>query len=72
MADSRSSMEMGVTLTLFLLAWIALALRGWVRIKMLHTFGLDDYLMTAAMVCASNLSIELKGAEWRMFLTSSA
>lgn len=49
-SDSHSALEMGVTLPLLFLAWIVWAMRVWVRVKMLKTFGVDDWLMAAAMV----------------------
>ncbi|OCK73260.1 hypothetical protein K432DRAFT_448994 [Lepidopterella palustris CBS 459.81] len=50
MLDTRSQMELGVTLTLFGLACIALLLRIYVRVKMLRIFGVDDWLMAIAMI----------------------
>lgn len=49
MTDKRSQLELGIMLTLYILACISLALRIYVRVKMLRVFGVDDWLMSFAM-----------------------
>lgn len=50
-ADSRATPLAAVNIAAVTLAAIITALRCFVRIRLLKAFGLDDYLMVAAMVC---------------------
>lgn len=40
----------GVAVAFLILSWIAVTLRVYVRVWMLKSFGLDDYLIVASQV----------------------
>jgi hypothetical protein len=42
---------LAVTLIFFVLAWVSVGLRCYVRISMLHAFGADDALTVCSLVC---------------------
>jgi hypothetical protein len=49
--DSRATPLAAVNIAAVSLAAVVTALRCFVRIRLLKAFGVDDYLMVAAMVC---------------------
>lgn len=48
--ENRGPQLLAVILTLLVFAFTATLLRCYVRIKLVKAFGLDDYLMVAALV----------------------
>jgi len=50
MAENRGQQLTAVMAVLLSLAWISMTLRGYVRLRMLRSFGLDDWLAVAALV----------------------
>ena len=46
--------------SLVALAILLVLLRIWVRIKILHKIGLDDYIMMASLVGLNDLGVETK------------
>jgi hypothetical protein len=50
---SRGHEVVAVNISALVLAVITMALRCFVRIRLLKAFGLDDWLMLAATVCTS-------------------
>jgi hypothetical protein len=50
MAENRGPQLAAVMAVLLGLAWISMILRGYVRLRMLRSFGLDDWLAVAALV----------------------
>jgi hypothetical protein len=49
--DSRATELTAVNIAAVSLAAVVTGLRCFVRIRLLKAFGIDDYLMVAAMVC---------------------
>jgi len=47
--DDRSGPLFGVDVAALVIAWIAVTLRNYVRIRIVKAFGLDDWLMLVAM-----------------------
>lgn len=50
MADTRKYQVQDVAIAFFILTWISITLRVWVRAGMLNTFGWDDWTMAATQV----------------------
>lgn len=48
--ENRSGQVLAVAILFFILSWLAVALRVYVRAGMLKAFGLDDWLMLLTQV----------------------
>lgn len=67
-SDTRNIL--GVTGTFMIAALITVALRLYVRSRMLHYIGSDDYVMIAAMVCVrdTNAGVQLTDLDARLWV----
>lgn len=60
--EDRSSEILAVCLFFFVISWLAVGLRVWVRAGMLKSFGLDDWSMMATqLIYTAYLSCQLGG-----------
>ena len=55
--DDLGPTVIGVTVSFTTVALIIVVLRVWTRTRMVKIFGLEDYMMVAAMVCSLQCSI---------------
>lgn len=63
MVENRGPQVAGVAAAFLSMCWIAIGLRVYCRLAIVKSFGIDDYLAVASMVCFKGCSIYL------MFLT---
>ncbi|KAJ9638321.1 hypothetical protein H2199_007008 [Coniosporium tulheliwenetii] len=57
--QSQSHVLAGVAIAFLILAWIAVSLRLWVRGRMIHSIGWDDYTMFLATVTFTGYCVAL-------------
>src|SRR5207248_5809834 len=52
MTENRGPQLCALSSSFLALAWITVLARCWVRLRFVKSFGLDDWLMVAALVCS--------------------